>query len=478
MTRTRGIVLTPAEVANEGVEPVLDAVCEAGATAVAISPGVFVPTDPDDGVREPPLDIAGQARVLDRPLWGRTVQYLKGYAPYEPDPAIWADVPFPAPTPAPAEIRVDHAARTLHAARARGLRAYVISSPTVLPGLPGGQSFSSGRAGATHAGRVVRVDDSVARRQIAGQGCINDPRVRALARARVTETVHRYPDAVGLFVDWAEYTCYLPEDIFTCFCAHCADTATRSGLDWAAIRAGVQEIVTRLRGVTDQDLAKLVDAEPTSIVDGLIRLSGASDRARAAAAELMRFKARSVVDFSRALRGWVRAAGPGVELGVNGFAPPWNAVTGADFAALASVADTVRCKLFSFHWSMMVGWLGEYLRAGNPALSTELVLAAATAIYRMPVPPGATLADYGMPGPEQPHPIPVTALADRLTEARAGLPPGGRLDAYLHSYRPAAEFGELLVATADAADGTWIQRYGYLSDRKLGILRDAWRGRP
>ena len=478
MTRTRGVVLTPAEVANEGAEPIVDAVCEAGATAVAISPGVFVPTDPDDGVREPPLDIAGEARVLDRPLWGRTVQYLKGYAPYEPDPAIWADVPFPPPTPAPEGIRVDHAARALHAARSRGLPGYVITSPTVLPGLPGGQSFSSGRAATDGSGRVVRVDGSVARQQIAGQGCINDPRVRALARARITETVGHYPDAAGLFVDWAEYTCYLPEDIFTCFCEHCADSATRSGLDWGAIRAGVREIVTRLRGITDNDLTRFLDTPATSIVDGLARLSGASERSRAAAAELMRFKARSVVDFIRALRGWVHSAGPGLELGVNGFAPPWNEVTGADFAGLAAVADTVRCKLFSFHWSMMVGWLGEYLRAGNPVLSDELVLAAATAIYRMPAVPGATLADYGMPGPEQPHPIPMTALADRLTEARAGVPPNGRLDAYLHSYRPAAEFGALLAATADRADGTWIQRYGYLSDRKLGILRDAWRGRP
>jgi hypothetical protein len=49
--------------------------------------------------------------------------------------------------------------------------------------------------------------------------------------------------------------------------------------------------------------------------------------------------------------------------------------------------------------------------------------------------------------------------------------------AYVHSYRPAAEFGRVLEAVlASDAPGCWVQRYGYLSDEKLAIMRSIWRG--
>jgi len=47
--------------------------------------------------------------------------------------------------------------------------------------------------------------------------------------------------------------------------------------------------------------------------------------------------------------------------------------------------------------------------------------------------------------------------------------------AYVHSYRPAAEFGRVLEAVlASEAPGCWVQRYGYLSDEKLAIMRSVW----
>jgi hypothetical protein len=42
-----------------------------------------VPGRLGDGTREPPLDVDGAARLLDRPLWGRRELYLKGYDPHE-----------------------------------------------------------------------------------------------------------------------------------------------------------------------------------------------------------------------------------------------------------------------------------------------------------------------------------------------------------------------------------------------------------
>ncbi|GHH72613.1 hypothetical protein GCM10017673_27830 [Streptosporangium violaceochromogenes] len=478
-TRVRGVVITPAEAANEGVEPILDTLQGAGANAVAVSPGVFVPGTAEDGVREPPLDIDGEARVLDRPLWGRKVQYLKGFSPYVADPEVWRDVPFAPPVVAPEELRVDHAEAVVATARARGMGVFIIVSPTVLPGLPGGQSFTSGQTQGLEEDRLVRVDGSTPTRSIAGQGCVNNPRVRALAQARLTDTLTHYPDADGLLIDWVEYTCYLPEDVFTCFCRHCDRVARAEGFDWDGIRAGVTRIAEGLRDLKDADLLRVIEGEPAGVMDGLATLAGAPEWARAAAHELLRFKARSVVAFHTSARALADGLGSTVEIGANGFAPPWNAVTGADFGALSSVLGTVRCKLFTFHWPMMTRWMGEWLAERSPGLSRRLVLDVTKTLYQVPTPAEERredLEDYTMPGPDQPHPITMPALTAKLAEAGRHLSPPARLEAYLHAYRPADELARVLAATG-GTDGTWIQRYGYLSDRKMEVIRDAWQAR-
>ena len=91
--RQLGVVLTPAEVQDEGLDRVLDNIVGAGATAISPTLGVYAPGRPGEGSREPPLDVSGQVRLLDRPLWGKRELWLRGYTPHSPDPNIWADVP-------------------------------------------------------------------------------------------------------------------------------------------------------------------------------------------------------------------------------------------------------------------------------------------------------------------------------------------------------------------------------------------------
>lgn len=486
MGEPRGIVLTAAEVAHEGVDTVLDTIAGVGANAVSVFPGSFVLASPNEGVREPPLDIEGSNRILDRPLWGRRVRYVKGYSSYLPDPEVWRDVPFPPPpvrptgdTPANAGPREDLAAAVIRGARDRGLDPYVAISPTLLPGLPGGQSLSSGRDEPVAQDRLVRVDGSTPTRAIAGQGCVNNPRIQALARARVTETLLHYREASGVFIDWVEYTCYLPEDIFCCFCPHCARTAEQAGLDWDAIRRGVMELFTGLQDLCDADLDRVVAERPASIVDALAVLTRSSDAARSAGHELMRFKARSVTAYFASVRELADRLGVPIEIGANAFCAPWNVVTGADIPTLTDVVDVVRCKLFTFHWPMMTRWLCQWLMELSPALTPQRVLQAAQVIYDVPAPADdhrSRVSDFQMPEPDEPHPITMSALADKLTRAVAGTGPRARTEAYLHSYRPVAEFERLLDATSGIAAGTWIQRYGYLSDDKLAVLRNAWSG--
>ena len=191
-----GIVITPAEVQYEGLDAVLDNVqARAGATMVNTTLGVYEAAAEGQGRREPPLDVIGQGRVLDRPLWSRRVLYLRSYQPSPPSPDVAADfaaLPFAPPAVAPPHLRDDVVRRVIDACRRRGLGVSVQVSPYTLPALPGGQSAEQEVGARVTDGRPIRLDGGIADRVVAGHGCLNDPVVRALGRARVRDALDRY----------------------------------------------------------------------------------------------------------------------------------------------------------------------------------------------------------------------------------------------------------------------------------------------
>lgn len=471
----RGIVLTTAEIASEGLDTVLDAVARTGATALSTSLGVLLPGAPGAGTREPPLDVAGAARRLDRPLWGQRELYLRGYDPHEADPALWAGVAYPPPPVAPPEARQDVPRQIIDGARARGLAAHIQVSPYTLPGAPGGQSTQSGHGAGVATDRPVRIDGTIAERIVAGHGCLNNPRVRALGRARLAEAARWYGDVDGIFLDWAEYTCYFLEDAFACFCPPCRATAEALGYDWAGIEADTRALWDRLHRLTPADLRRATDGGdwPFAMAGDLADFPGYGD--------LLRFKAASVlgalIDLRATLNGTGRTA---VVLEANGFPPPWCHLTGMDYGQAGQIVAATRPKLFTFHWPMITRWWSETLLAWNPTLDPDAVLRAVQSCLDLPTPADEhrqSLADYGMPRPDEPHPITMAALTRKLDQAVALAGDAAPCQAYLHSYRPAAEFARVLeAAAASTARGCWVQRYGYLSDEKLEILRAAWRG--
>src|SRR5699024_7406915 len=102
----RGISVSSGELASEGVDAVLDAVAGTGANAVGVFTGMVVPAADGEGSREPPLDVDGERRLLDRPLWGRRALSVHRYPVHPGDPDLWRDLPWDPPAGAPAEIRV------------------------------------------------------------------------------------------------------------------------------------------------------------------------------------------------------------------------------------------------------------------------------------------------------------------------------------------------------------------------------------
>ena len=168
--------------------------------------------------------------------------------------------------------------------------------------------------------------------------------------------------------------------------------------------------------------------------------------------DLLSFKADSVRDAAADLRRTMNEAGrSGVALGLNGFAPPWSHVTGMEYASVHQVVQATRCKLFTFHWPMIVRWWSETLLAWNPGLDEQAVCAPSrprSISRRHPTSIGGRSPSTACPAPTSP-----TRSRWRRSRARSTRPsgwPAGRTGesclAYVHSYRPAAEFGRVLEA--------------------------------
>ncbi|MGH2533016.1 MAG: hypothetical protein ACRDJW_12025 [Thermomicrobiales bacterium] len=473
--RQLGVVVTPAEVQYEGLERVLDNIQRTGATAISPTLGVIARAKAGEGTREPPGDVSGEARLLDRPLWGERELWIQAFSPHEADPVIWADVPFSPPPVAPPELRQDVPRHIIDGARKRGLKVEIQISPYILPGAPGGQSVGSQEGTGNRTDRPMRVDGSIGDRVVAGHGCLNNPRVRALGRARMREAIKHYADVDGVFLDWVEYTTYFLEDCFVCFCDHCRAAAESIGYDWADMKRGTMALWHRLHRLMPEDMRRAQDAADWAFVvgDAAVRSDGFG--------ELLRFKAATVNAATAELRQVMNETGAaGVGLGLNGFAPPWSRISGMDYREVSRICQETRCKLFTFHWPMITRWWCETLLAWNPGLDEIDVLRAVTTALDLPAPAAEhrqTLANYGMPRPDEPHPITPEALTRKVNQAVALAGEGAPCLAYAHSYRPVDEFERHLEAVlASNAAGCWVQRYGYLRDEKLAVMRRVWMG--
>ena len=89
---------------------------------------------------------------------------------------------------------------------------------------------------------------------------------------------------------------------------------------------------------------------------------------------------------------------------------------------------------------------------------------------------GTTIADYGYPEPDEPHPIPTGAQVRKLEQVMAATRGRAKIYALVHGYGPLDDFRRRLQLVADSpVDGVWINRYGYLSDAKLDAIGEIWR---
>ena len=163
-----------------------------------------------------------------------------------------------------------------------------------------------------------------------------------------------------------------------------------------------------------------------------------------------------------------------MELLPNAFPPPWTIPSGMDFRRVAKHSSAISCKLYTMHWPMMLRFYGDQILAANSGLSSRLLARALVRWLDIADDDGLpTVEDYSYPPPDVPHPVGPAAQTRKIHQAQRD---AGDTPVYVlaHGYGPVDDFRKRLVVARQAGQhGYWVNRYGYLSDEKLDVIREV-----
>ena len=469
-SRLAGITVLPEFIQSEGADAVLKNLIErAGANAVTTSPYVMEPADEKTGSREPPIDAgAGSVRKLDRDLFGRRELFVRTAPSFTPDKSLYRGLRYQPPEPG--ELTRKEGAKVggfIRAAKKAGLKVFLQVQAASPPG------YRVQFSGLQEDDMPRMVDGRVPPRRVDKNASLASPHIAQYARAMAKDLLKSYPELDGLRVDWPEYPPYFLDALLLDFCDHTRAAAERFGMDFESMKRDAEKFRARLLGgLTNQHLEALLQ---TPGMDGVLEHLAAEMPGVIAMGEL---KARLVAGLLEHFREALdEAGGKSVALVPNAFPPPWNAISGFDFSRCLSRSAGVSVKLYSMHWAMMVRFYGEALLKANPGLDERLLARALVHWLDIADDGGLErLSDYRYPEPHEAHPCGLKAIERKIVRAQkdAGAKP---VLALAHGYGPADDFRRRLQAASRASrHGFWVNRYGYLSDEKLAVIREIAQG--
>ena len=422
------------------------------ATAVTLNPTVTEPARKGRGSFQPPSDGGSSPRAFDRPLWGRTRLWVRAEPSYEPDARLYDESAYrPRQAGELTKSVGGMVRRFIDLAHDRGLEVSFQIGAAAPPGLRDGD-------------RPRLPGGGLADHPMARTASLASPAVRSYYRAFLTDLLRAYPDVDCIRVDWPEYPCYTIDETFADF--HPA----------AAIGKTLEHEIGELRnwvrsGLSDHVLHEWKEAcAGGAPFEHLCRRWPALD-------EWLHAKRRLAIDYLRFLRTTMNDAGAhSVALAPNAFPPPFSLLTGLPFADLHQIAPWVAVKLYTMHWLQIVRFWMDDILVNTPGLDPALL--AETLLLFFDV--GDTLArpldadSVRYPEPDEPHPVDDAAQRRKITQAR--LESTVPVAPIVHGYGPDDDFSRRFRTAVAAAMGrvdggcVWVNRYGYLSDAKLGTI--------
>lgn len=457
-----GITVLPEFVQSEGIDHVLRNLIErAGANAVTTSPYVMEPADEKTGSREPPIDAgAGSVRLLDRDLFGKRELWVRTAPSFTPSTKLYAGLRYQPPQPDDLTKREGaKVGEFVKQAKAAGLKVYLQVQAASPPG------YRVQFSGVQDEDQPRLFDGSIPARRVDKNGSLASPHILAYTAAMLTDLAQQYPQIDGFRIDWPEYPPYFLDSLFVDYSVHAEAAAKRLGHAFDTMRDNAKSLHSRLLGhLTNHDLESF-------LASGLHKLE------HPLLADAFSFRAELVRELIANARKALDDAGAShMEIVPNAFPPPWNRVSGFDFSGWRKTIAGVSVKEYAMHWAMMLRFYGDTIHAANPGLDEALLVRALVRVLDIADDDGLPhLNDYHYPEPNEPHPCGPQALGRKIKQAQAaaGETP---VFALAHGYGPPEDFRRRLAAAHHAGThGFWINRYGYLSDEKLSMVRDVAR---
>lgn len=455
-----GVTVLPEFVQSEGVDHVLRNLIErAGANAVTTSPYVMEPADEKTGSREPPIDAgAGSVRLLDRDLFGKRELWVRTAPSFTPNTKLYAALRYQPPQPDDLTKREGaKVGEFVKQAKAAGLKVYLQVQAASPPG------YRVQFSGVQDEDQPRLFDGSIPARRVDKNGSLASPHILSYTGAMLTDLAQQYPQIDGFRIDWPEYPPYFLDSLFVDYSVHAEAAARRLGYAFDAMRDYAKTLHARLLGhLTNRDLESFLESGSHKLEHPLL-------------ADALSFRAKLVRELIANARKALDDAGAShMEIVPNAFPPPWNRVSGFDFSGWGKTIAGVSVKEYAMHWAMMLRFYGDTLLAANPGLDEKLLVRALVRVLDIADDDGLPhLKDYHYPEPNEPHPCGTQALGRKIKQAQgaAGETP---VFALAHGYGPPEDFRRRLAASHHAGmHGFWINRYGYLSDEKLSMVREV-----
>lgn len=457
-----GITIFPEYIQSEGPEALLDRLLEKlPLTAVSTSPYVMEECPPEKGgEREPPADSdKGLARLLERPLWGKSEVWVNATPSYEPNLKYYEGLRYQPQAPTDLSNRegpvID---RFIEAAHSRGVKVYF----QVQAAIPPGYRVQFGGPVDEDVARLP--DGSLPGKRMDKNGSLASPHIIAYGEALLRDLVARYPDIDGIRIDWPEYPPYFLETVFLDFGHHAESFAASQDMDFASIRSSVASLYTFLTEELDNNSLQRFLADPESFFKNWPDCQA-----------WLKLKTSLVSNLLTRLKA---AIGENKVLFPSAFPPPWNYLSGFDYSEASRIVDAMSCKYYTMHWPMMLRNYADSMKEKNGPLSSSLLARCLAKGFNAYSPTPGSIEQIEYPAPCKNHPVNHASLAQRQrqVEGWAGSTPVWPL---AHAYGPVKDFqnraGAVLAASKDKL---WINRYAYLSDEKLNALGQLFEQDP
>ena len=463
--RVLGITVMGDFILSEGPDAVIDNLKRVGANAVACNPTVTAPADETNGTFQPPADANTSPRLFDRPLFGRRALWVRSGPSYEPRRKLYASLKYGPRKSNDLTSQHGHViGEFIHKSVDAGLKVYL-------------QLGAAEPTGMHNEDRSRMPHGKIAESRLADTGSLASPDIRKYNRAYARDLVAEYPQISGFRIDWPESPCYTLGELFQDFSEHVASWASTRGFDFELAQRDTQALYDYLLSgqLTNSELKEFLQPEGQclKLLACLIERPGIL--------EWLRLKSALSADLVRDWRDIVQDVSAGqMELTSHAFMMPWSVMTGLNFRQVGELSNSVSPKFYTMHWPLMIQFWGTTIRKENPHLDENLLTQTLVHLVDMAAADESlenkTLADYRYPEPDEPHPVPESVQLRKLHQVRTALRGADtQLVPLIHGYGPDDDFARrlALVVAADV-DGTWINRYGYLSEAKLQAVTEKW----